>query len=66
MRLSKEQIEALKAKYEGKKVHVISPGTGEYLDTWGKVTSVDDQGHLHGTWGEQRIIPGVDYIGLDD
>lgn len=62
----KAAIEAMREKYEGRKVHVIINDPYHPIDAWGVVIRVDDMGQLHGTWGSLAAIPGVDYVGLDD
>lgn len=50
----------------GQKVHIIKLKgeeglTGEtYVNREGVITSIDDTGQLHGTWGSLAIIPDVD------
>lgn len=50
----------------GQKIHILKLQgeeqlTGEtYLNREGVITSVDDIGQLHGTWGGLAVIPEVD------
>lgn len=59
---SKEERERVRAKYLGKKVHVIINDPYRYIDADGIVERVDDAGQLHGTWGGLAAIPGEDSI----
>lgn len=54
---------ALIGKYSGKKVFVMLRRETEQFAGNGRVTSVDDDGMLLGTWGDSiKINPDVDYI----
>ena len=44
----------------GGKLETIPPGTE------GEVTSIDDLGFLHGTWGKPDVIAGLDRIEVLD
>lgn len=35
-------------------------GESQYQNLTGRVTSIDDAGQIHGTWGGCALIPGVD------
>ncbi len=35
-----------------------------YAGKSGIITSIDDAGQLHGTWGGLALIPGVDEFGI--
>mgnify|MGYP007012529828 CR=1 FL=1 len=59
-------IQDVKNAYLNKEVHVIYNENGVEIDTRGIVTSVDSHGRLQGTWGPYLIIPGKDYIGVND
>ena len=61
-----KNIEELRQRYVGKKVHVIINDPYRCIDAWGTVEHVDDMGQLHGTWGGLGAIPGEDYISLED
>ena len=41
-------------------------GEPQYTGKEGVITSIDDMGQLHGTWGGLAAIPGEDYISLED
>ena len=60
--ISKEEVQALREKYEGKKVHVVIDDPYHFVSKDGVVTHVDDAGHIHGTWGGLAVIPGEDSI----
>ena len=62
--LSREEVQNLREKYEGKQVHVIINDPYRFVDEIGTVTKVDDAGQLHGTWGGLAAIPGEDVIQL--
>ena len=62
-KLSKEELEKL---YLGKNVHVIYNQNDYEIDTWGKVTKVNSNGTVCGTWGDYVVTPGADYISLYD
>lgn len=36
----------------------------KYSGKTGEITSIDDAGQLHGTWGGLAVIPGVDKFEL--
>lgn len=36
------------------------PDEPNYSNKQGEITSIDDIGQLHGTWGGLAVIPGVD------
>ena len=45
----------------GDKIKIIAmEGEPIYEDKVGTVTSIDDMGQLHGTWGGIAIIPDLD------
>ena len=45
----------------GDTIHIISMnGEPSYTGREGVITSIDDIGQLHGTWGGLAIIPGED------
>lgn len=45
----------------GSKIRIISmEGEDAYAGRVGVVTSIDDEGQIHGTWGGLAIIPSVD------
>ena len=45
----------------GDKIKIITmEGEPIYEDKVGTVTSIDDMGQLHGTWGGIAIIPDLD------
>ena len=45
----------------GDKIHIHSmDGEPRYSGKEGTITSIDDAGQLHGTWGGLALIPGVD------
>ena len=45
----------------GDKLEIIEmKGEPLYSGKTGVVTSIDDMGQLHGTWGGLALIPGVD------
>ena len=45
----------------GKIIRIIyMDGEPNYTGREGEVTSVDDMGQLHGTWGGLALIPGTD------
>lgn len=45
----------------GKIIRIIyMDGEPKYTGREGEVTSVDDMGQLHGTWGGLAVIPGTD------
>lgn len=49
------------SKYVGKKIEILSmDGEPRYSGRIGTVTSEDDIGQLHGTWGGLAVLPGVD------
>lgn len=62
--LSKEEVQNLRERYEGKQVHVIINDPYRFVDEIGTVTRVDDAGQLHGTWGGLAAVPGEDVIQL--
>ncbi len=62
--LSREEVQNLREKYEGKQVHVIINDPYRFVDEIGTVTRVDDAGQLHGTWGGLAAVPGEDVIQL--
>lgn len=62
--LSREEVQSLRERYEGKQVHVIINDPYRFVDEIGTVTKVDDAGQLHGTWGGLAAIPGEDVIQL--
>lgn len=62
--LSREEVQNLREKYEGKQVHVIINDPYRFVDEIGTVTKVDDAGQLHGTWGGLAAVPGEDVIQL--
>ena len=66
MRISEEQLEALRKAYVGKRVHVIIDDPFHPIDTWGTVKRIDDLGQFHGTWGGLAAIYGIDYISMED
>ena len=44
-------------------IKIISmKGEPQYNGREGVVTSIDDIGQLHGTWGGCAVIPGIDYF----
>jgi hypothetical protein len=51
----------IKIELVGKKIRIIYMG-GEprYSGRTGVITSIDDMGQLHGTWGGLAVIPGED------
>lgn len=53
-----------KKKYIGKLIRIISIANN--IDVSGMVTSIDDNGNLHGTWGD--YVPNFknDYVILED
>ena len=59
--MSKEELEK---KYLDKLVFVVIDDPYHPLAERGRVTSVDDMGQLHGTWGGLAAVPGVDRIEL--
>ena len=59
--MSKEELEK---KYLDKLVFVVIDDPYHPIADRGRVTSVDDMGQLHGTWGGIAAIPGVDRIEL--
>ena len=61
--LSKRDLEKY---YLGKVVHVIYNENGVEIDTRGTVLKVTSNGRLVGSWGEHEILPGADYISLND
>ena len=64
MFLSEQEVQNLRKKYEGKQVHVVINDPYRFIDEIGTVTTVDDAGQLHGTWGGLAAIPGEDTIEL--
>ena len=40
----------IKKNYIGKKIHIVSIINN--VDVYGIITSIDEQGRLHGTWGD--------------
>lgn len=58
------QKSLLKKMYLNKKVHIISMHNN--IDVWGIVTGVDNQGYIHGTWGD--YVPDLpnDYVSFED
>ena len=59
--MSKEELEK---KYLDKLVFVVIDDPYHPIADRGRVTSVDDMGQLHGTWGGLAAVPGVDRIEL--
>ena len=59
--MSKEELEK---KYLDKLVFVVIDDPYHPIADRGRVTSVDDMGQLHGTWGGIAAVPGVDRIEL--
>ncbi len=63
---SREQVQALRERYPpGTIIQLTADMQGERFQAGdiGKVTSIDDAGHIHLTWlkgGSLAIIPGVD------
>ena len=53
-----------KKSYIGRRVRIISITNN--LDVIGMVTSIDDQGRLHGTWGDYVPSFKEDYILLEE
>ena len=56
--------EELEKKYLDKLVFVVIDDPYHPIADRGRVTSVDDMGQLHGTWGGIAAVPGVDRIEL--
>ena len=47
----------------GDKIRIIHmDGEPHYSGRTGIVTSIDDAGQLHGTWGGLAVIPGTDWF----
>lgn len=45
----------------GDKIEIIyMKGEPQYTGKIGEITSIDDIGQLHGTWGGCAVIPGED------
>lgn len=59
--MSKEELEK---KYLDKLVFVVIDDPYHPIADRGRVTSVDDMGQLHGTWGGIAAVPGIDRIEL--
>lgn len=45
---------------------ILMEGEDNYSGREGIVTSIDDLGQIHGTWGGCALIPGIDLFELCD
>ena len=60
-RIMTESEEVKKQFQRGDMIEIIQMlGEPQYAGKTGTVTSVDDAGQVHGTWGGCALIPGVD------
>ena len=50
--------------YIGKKIHIVSIINN--IDVYGRITSIDEQGRFHGTWGDYVPDKNNDHITLED
>ena len=57
-----KEVQNLRKKYLGQLVWVVIDDPYHPIADRGRVTSVDDAGQLHGTWGSLAAVPGVDEI----
>lgn len=59
-------VDTMRLMYQGKTIHarVDDPEAWKYYT--GVVTSVDEAGLLHGTWGDRMIVPWLDMILIEN